>query len=77
MKTKILDKISGDGKWRLWLDLSTDCYGMSIDQATFFKREHVARAVAGVYSDKRKNDLLVAKITTRNDKRKVLKYDKP
>jgi len=50
---------------------------MSIDQATLFKREHVARAVAVAYSEKRKNDLCIAKITTRNDKRKVLRYDKP
>jgi hypothetical protein len=64
-------------KWRLWLDVSGDGYGMSIDPATLFKREHVARAVAGAYSGKRKNDLLIAKITTRNDKREVLRYDKP
>jgi len=73
----VYSDITGDGKWRLWLDVSSDCYGMSIDQATLFKREHVARAVAGAYSENRKNDLLIAKITTRNDKRKVLRYDKP
>ena len=73
----VYSDITGDGKWRLWLDVSSDCYGMSIDQATLFKREHVARAVAVAYSEKRKNDLCIAKITTRNDKRKVLRYDKP
>jgi len=73
----VYSDITGDGKWRLWLDVSSDCYGMSIDQVTLFKREHVARAVARAYSEKRKNDLLIAKITTRNDKRKVLRYDKP
>jgi hypothetical protein len=73
----VYSDITGDGKWRLWLDVSSDCYDMSIDQATLFKREHVARAVARAYSEKRTNDLLIAKITIRNDKRKVLRYDKP
>jgi hypothetical protein len=72
----IFSNISEDGRWRLWLDVSSDSYGMSIDQATLFKREHVARSVAKVYSEKRKNDLLIAKITTKNGKRKVLKYEK-
>jgi hypothetical protein len=72
----IFSNISEDGRWRLWLDVSSDGYGMSIDQATLFKREHVARSVAKVYSEKRKNDLLIAKITTKNGKRKVLKYEK-
>jgi hypothetical protein len=72
----IFSNITGDGHWRLWLDVSSDSYGMSIDQATLFKREHVARSVAKVYSEKRKNDLLIAKITTKNGKRKVLKYEK-
>ena len=69
--------ITGDGRWRLWLDVSGDGYGMSIDQATLFKREHVARAVAKAYSEGRRNDLLIAKITTKNSKRTVLKYEKP
>jgi hypothetical protein len=50
---------------------------MSIDQATLFKREHVALAVARAYSEGRKNDLLIAKITTKGGKRRVLKYEKP
>ena len=69
--------ITGDGRWRLWLDVSGDGYGMSIDQATLFKREHVARTVAKAYSEGRRNDLLIAKITTKNSKRTVLKYEKP
>lgn len=73
----VFSDIIGNGRWRLWLDVSTDGYGMSIDQATLFKREHVARAVAKVYSDGKKNDLLIAKISTKGDKRKVLSYEKP
>jgi len=73
----VFSDITGDGHWRLWLDVSGDSYGMSIDQATLFKREHVARTVAKAYSKRRSNDLLIAKITTRNGRRKVLKYEKP
>lgn len=73
----VLSDIGGKGRWRLWLDVSSDGYGMSIDQATLFKREHVARSVAKAYSKGRRSDLLIAKITTKNGKRRVLKYEKP
>jgi len=73
----VFSDITGDGRWRLWLDVSGDGYGMSIDQATLFKREHVARSVAKAYSEGRRKALFIAKITTKNGKRKVLKYEKP
>jgi len=73
----VFSDIGGRGRWRFWLDVSSDCYGMSIDQATLFKREHIARAVAKAQSAGRKNDLLVAKITEKDGKRRVVKYDKP
>jgi len=72
----VFSDIGGKGRWRLWLDVSSDGYGMSIDQATLFKREHVARSVSIAYSQGSRNDLLIAKITTKNGKRKVLKYEK-
>jgi hypothetical protein len=73
----VFSDVGANGRWRLWLDVSSDGYGMSIDQATLFKREHVARSVAKAYSEGRRNDLLVAKITTKNGKRRILKYEKP
>jgi hypothetical protein len=73
----VFSDIMGNGRWRLWLDVTGDGYGMSIDQATLFKRESVARAVAKVYSEGRKSDLLIAKITTKNGRRKVLQFEKP
>jgi len=73
----VFSDIMGNGRWRLWLDVSGDGYGTSIDQATLFKREYVARAVAKAYSKGRKSDLLIAKITTKNDKKRVLKFEKP
>lgn len=72
----VFSDIGGKGRWRLWLDVSSDGYGMSIDQATLFKREHVARSVARAYSQGSRNDLLIAKITTKSGMRKVLKYEK-
>jgi hypothetical protein len=77
VKYVVFSDITGDGRWRLWLDVSGDSFGMSIDQATLFKREHVARSVVKAYSEGRRNHLLIAKITTKNGKRKVLKYEKP
>ncbi len=73
----IFSDIGGQGRWRLWLDVTTDCYGMSLDQATLFKRERIARAVVRANSEGRKNDLRIAKITTKNGKRKVLQYLPP
>ena len=72
----VFSDICGNGRWRLWLDISADGYGMSIDQATLFKREHVARCVANAYSEGRRNHLHIATLTTKNGKRKVLKYEK-
>lgn len=72
----VYSDILGNSKWKFWLNVSCDGYGNSIDQATLFKREHIARAVAKAYSEGRKNDLLIAKITTEGERRRVLKYEK-
>lgn len=72
----VFSDIMGNGRWRLWLDVTGDGYGMSVDQATLFKREHVARAVADAYSEDKTDDHLIAKITTKGGKRRVLKYEK-
>lgn len=72
----VFSDMMGTGRWRLWLDVSNDMYGMSIDQATLFKRKHVAQAVARTNSSGRRNRLSVAKITTKNGKRKNLKIEK-
>ena len=73
----VFSDIGGNGRWRLWLDVSSDCYGTTVEQATLFKREHVARAVALACSEGRRSDLLVAKLTTKGGRSKVLKYEKP
>jgi hypothetical protein len=63
------------GRWRLFLNVSGDGFWNTIEEATLFKREHVARSVAKAYSEGRRTDLLVAKITTKDGKRRVLTYD--
>lgn len=73
----IYSDILGKRKWRFWLDVSYDGYENSIEQATLFKREHIARTVAKAYSEGRKNDLMIAKITTKGGRRSVLKYEIP
>ena len=73
----IYSDILPGGEWRLFFNVSDDTFCDQLDTATLFKREHVALAVAKMCSDGRKRDLFVAKITTKNGKRKVLKYEKP
>ena len=72
----VFSDITDRGRWRLWLDVSDGVYGMSLDQATLFKKKHVAQAVAKAYSAGRKSPLLLAKITTKSGKRRALKYEK-
>ncbi len=66
-----------DGRWRLFFNIADDTFCDELDTATLFKRERIALAVAKLCSDGRQRDLFVAKITTRNGKRRVLKYEKP
>ena len=70
----IYSEIIPDGRWRLFLNISDDTWCDDINTATLFKREHIAKAVIDKYSEGRQKDLSVAKITIKNDKRKVLKY---
>lgn len=72
----VFSDVGGFARWRLWLDVSDDGYGMALEQATLFKREHVARAVAKAYSVGRLHDLRVAKITTKGGKRRILRYER-
>lgn len=63
-------------RWRLWLDVSDGVYGMSIEQATLFKRKQAAQAIAKACSSGRKTCLSVAKITTKNGKRRIIRIEK-
>jgi len=69
----VFSDLGGFGRWRWWLDVTQEVYGTSVEQATLFKRERVARAVAKACSEGRRRGLLVPKITTRSEGRRVLR----
>ncbi len=70
----IYSEIIPNGRWRLFLNISDDTWCDDINTATLFKRQHIAEAVIGKYSEGSRREISIAKITTKNDKRKVLKY---
>jgi len=70
----IYSEILPNGRWRLFLDISDDTWCDDINTATLFKRQHIAKAVVEKYSEGRRKNISIAKITTNNNKRKVLKY---
>jgi len=70
----IYSDIIPKGRWRLFLNISDDTWCDDINTATLFKRQHIAKAVVEKYSEKRRKDISIAKITIKNDRRKVLKY---
>jgi hypothetical protein len=63
-------------RWRLFLNVADYTFCDDIYTATLFKTQYMAEALARACSEDRKRDLLVAKITTKGGKRKVLKYEK-
>ena len=70
----IYSEIIPNGRWRLFLNISDDTWCDDINSATLFKRQHIAEAVIGKYSEGRRREISISKITIKNDKRKVLKY---
>lgn len=72
----VFSDMLGHRRLRLWLDVSSDTYGMSIDQATLFKRKNIAQAVARSCTSGRGARISVAKISTKGGKRKLLKIEK-
>ena len=70
----IYSDIIPKGRWRLFLNISDDTWCDDIYTATLFKRQHIAKAVVEKYSEEKRRGISIAKITTKNDRRKVLKY---
>ncbi len=70
----IYSEIIPKGRWRLFLNISDDTWCDDINTATLFKRQRIAEAIIEKYSEGRPREISIAKITTKNDKRKVLKY---
>jgi hypothetical protein len=70
----IYSEIVPSKRWRMFLNISDNTWCDDIYTATLFKEEHIARVVSNEYSEGRHKDLSIAKITTRTNIRKVLRY---
>ncbi len=70
----IYSEIPPGGAWKMFLNVSDYTFCDDIFTATLFKTEKMARALAEACSGEKVMNLLVAKITTKSGKRKVLKY---
>lgn len=70
----IVSDILSDRKWQHYFDVSTETWCNEIDSATIFKREKYALAVLKALNKGKVKSNFIAKITTKNKKRRVLKY---
>ncbi len=72
----IYSEIPPGGQWKMFLNVTDYTFCEDIYTATLFRSEHMARALAEACSGEKVMNLLVAKITTKSGKRKVLKYQR-
>ncbi len=63
-------------RWHLFFNVKDETYCDEIDTATLFKKKKYAKAVLKVLNKGKSKDNVITKITTKNKKRKVLKYYK-
>jgi len=61
-------------KWQCYFNVSDEVWCSDIDSATTFKRENYASAILKALDKGKDNSNIIARITTKNKKRKVLKY---
>jgi hypothetical protein len=72
----IYSEIPPGGQWKMFLNASDYTFCEDIFTATLFRTERMAKALAEACSGEKVMNLLVAKITTKSGKRKILKYEK-
>ena len=72
----IVSIMSLELKWKLFFNISDETWCDEIDSATIFKREKHALAILKTLNKGRDKSHILAKITTKNKKLKVLKYYK-
>lgn len=68
----IISRLSS--KWQYYFNVSDETWCSDIDSATIFKREKYALALLKLLSRKKDKTNIIAKITIKNNKRKILKY---
>lgn len=63
-------------KWQHYFNVSDETWCSEIDSATIFKRENHALTILKTLNKGKSKSNIIAKITIKNEKRKVLKYFK-
>lgn len=72
----IVSNILSKAKWQYYFNVSDETWCSEIDSATIFKRQNHALAILKTINRGKDKSNIIAKITTKNEKRKVLKYFK-
>ena len=72
----IVSNFSFKTKWQHYFNVSDETWCSEIDSATIFKREEHALAILKTLNKGKNKSNIIAKITIKNKKRKVLKYFK-
>ena len=80
--TNLFEKFRKKEKWKLFLAVDKDVWAQDLESASVFRRKYYAEAIRRIYlsegdlrkKKRLKGDLVIAKITTKNKKRKILKY---
>jgi len=70
----IVSDLFPKGKWQLYFNVSDETWCSDLDSATTFKRETHALAILRTLNTRKDKSNIIAKITTKNKKRKILKY---
>ena len=74
IKYIIVSRILPKSKWQCYFNVSDETWCSDIDSATVFKREKYALAVLKALGRKNDKTNIIAKITTKNNKRRIVKY---
>ena len=72
----IVANVLSKAKWKHYFNVSDETWCSEIDSATTFKRKNHALAILKTLNRGKDKSNIIAKITTKNEKRKVLKYFK-
>lgn len=70
----IVSDILSNRKWQHYFDVSTETWCNEIDTATIFKRKKYALAILKTLNKGKVKSNFIAKITTKNKKRRIVKY---
>ena len=72
----IVSVLSSELKWKLFFNISDETWCSELDTATIFKRRKHAMAILKTLNKGKVKSNILAKITTKDKKRKILKYFK-